>query len=130
LFIRKYRFSIWLIFVLAGGVLISCATPVEKEEINDRFHTWRYYRGDQGSTAYSELDQINTGNVHLLEEAWTYSTEDGPVNYSRASIQCNPIIINDTLYGTSASLKAFALDAATGEGYGNLTRRWGTQKPV
>lgn len=30
-------------------------------------------------------------------------------------IQCNPIVRNGVLYGTSPGLKLFALDAATGE---------------
>jgi quinoprotein glucose dehydrogenase len=100
---------------LAGCALISCSVNIEREEISDPYNSWRFYRGDQGSKAYSSLKQINTGNVHQLVEAWTYTTDDGPVGYSRASIQCNPIIVDDILYGTSAALKAFALNAATGE---------------
>ena len=34
------------------------------------------YRGDEGSNAYSQLDQINTENVKQLKVAWTYRTGD------------------------------------------------------
>ena len=31
---------------------------------------WRYYSGDNGSTKYSPLDQINKDNVASLNIAW------------------------------------------------------------
>ena len=102
------------ISILLAALLLVCCNP-KNVEISEDYHTWGVYRGDPGSNAYSALDQINKQNVGLLELAWTYSTNDKSVSASRASIQCNPIIINDILYGTSATLKAFALNAATGE---------------
>jgi quinoprotein glucose dehydrogenase len=74
---------------------------------------WRVYLGDAGSTHYSSLKQINTGNVRLLEPAWTYHSGDAREdNFSQ--IQCNPLIIDGTLYGTTPQLKLVCLDAATG----------------
>src|SRR6478609_11275628 len=35
---------------------------------------WPYYGGDAGGKRYSELKQINTGNVASLQRAWTYHT--------------------------------------------------------
>ncbi len=49
-----------------------------------------------------------------LKVAWTYHTEDVDTA-AHSQIQCNPIIINGILYGTSPQLKLFALDAATGK---------------
>jgi quinoprotein glucose dehydrogenase len=49
-----------------------------------------------------------------LKLAWVYHTGDADtVNYSQ--IQCNPVIVNGVLYGTSAQMKLFAIDAATGK---------------
>src|SRR5690606_13584091 len=61
---------------------------------------------------YSSLDQINASNVSSLEIAWTYQTGDAT---ERSQIQCQPIVKNGILYGTTPGLDVFALDAATGE---------------
>jgi quinoprotein glucose dehydrogenase len=74
---------------------------------------WRVYLGDSASTHYSALKQIHRQNVHRLEVAWTYHAGDAR-NDNRSQIQCNPIIVDGALYGTSPQLKLLALDAATG----------------
>lgn len=78
---------------------------------------WAHYLGDKASSQYSTLDQITAGNVSELEVAWTFHCGDiGERN--RSQIQCNPLIIDGILYGTSPTLNLFALDAAKG------TRLW------
>jgi quinoprotein glucose dehydrogenase len=77
------------------------------------FRTWQTYGGDPGSTQYSALSQINTTNVADLRLAWSYETGDAEEQGSQ--IQCNPIIVENRLFGTTAKLKVFALDAATGQ---------------
>lgn len=74
---------------------------------------WPVYLGDPASSQFSTLRQIHRRNVHRLEVAWTYRTGDARPD-NRSQIQCNPLIIDGILYGTSAQLKLFALDAATG----------------
>src|SRR5436189_836157 len=44
--------------------------------------------------------------------AWTYHSAGDHGN--RSQIQCNPLIVGGVLYGTSADLDLFAVDAATG----------------
>ena len=73
---------------------------------------WDIYRGDEGSNAWSPLDDINIKNVTALKVAWMYRTHD---NSDYSTIQCNPIIVDKKVYGISPRLKAFALDAATGK---------------
>ena len=51
--------------------------------------------------------------VARLAVAWVHHTGDARED-NRSQIQCNPIVVGSVLYGTSAGLKAFALDAATG----------------
>ncbi len=83
------------------------------ERVPDPYRTWRVYGGDAGSSQYSALDQINRANVAQLEVAWVYHTGDAePEGYSQ--IQCNPLVVDGVLYGTTPRLKLFALDAATG----------------
>ena len=74
---------------------------------------WRAHGGDPGHTQHSPLARIDTANVHRLEVAWTHRTGDARPD-GRSQIQCNPIVVDGVLYATSAGLKAFALDAATG----------------
>jgi quinoprotein glucose dehydrogenase len=74
---------------------------------------WPSHGGDPGHRQFSALDRINAGNVHLLREAWVYRSGDARAD-NRSQVQCNPIVVGSVLYGTSAGLKAFALDAATG----------------
>ena len=45
--------------------------------------------------------------------AWTYHTGDARED-NRSEMQCNPLIIDGVLYGSTAGLKFFALEAATG----------------
>lgn len=75
---------------------------------------WAHYLGDPGTSHYSNLDQINQDNVAQLQVAWTYHSGDIDTS-NRSQIQCNPLIIDGILYGTSPQLKCFALDAATGQ---------------
>jgi quinoprotein glucose dehydrogenase len=93
-------------------LLLTPSLPSARGRHPDR--EWRVYGGDPGSTRYSPLDQINRSNVHRLKVAWVFHTgdkrEDPP-----STIECNPIVVDGTLYLTSPSLKVFALSAATGE---------------
>src|SRR5688500_10437362 len=72
---------------------------------------WATYLGDPGATHYSTLRQIDRTNVAQLKLAWTYNAGDAATN---SQIQCNPLIVDGVLFGTSPKLKLFALDARTG----------------
>jgi quinoprotein glucose dehydrogenase len=74
---------------------------------------WASYLGDNARSHYSPLTQINTTNVAQLEVAWTYRS-GGARPDGRSQIQCNPLVIDGVLYGTSPELVLFAIDAATG----------------
>jgi len=79
---------------------------------------WPVYGGNKAGNRYSPLDQINVENVNGLEVAWMFDAaeEPEPGKQPRAlQIQCQPIVIDGVLYGTTPALKLFALDAATGE---------------
>ena len=72
---------------------------------------WPVYRGDPKGNQYSALAQIHAGNVHRLERAWEYKTGDAN---ERSTMHVNPIVVNGVMYVTTTSLKAVALNAATG----------------
>ncbi|MCI0539482.1 MAG: pyrroloquinoline quinone-dependent dehydrogenase [Verrucomicrobiales bacterium] len=74
---------------------------------------WPAFYGDEGRSHYSTLNQITRRNVHRLEVAWTYRCGDARTN-NLSQIQCNPVVVDGVLYGTSPQLKLFAIDAANG----------------
>ncbi len=73
---------------------------------------WPVYRGDQKGNQYSPLAHIHAANVHKLERAWEYKAGDAN---ERSTMHVNPIVVNGVMYVTTASLKAVALNAATGK---------------
>jgi quinoprotein glucose dehydrogenase len=75
---------------------------------------WPAYAGSKDGIRYSSNDQINTNNVAQLQVAWRYSSNDKDTG-NRSQNQCNPIMVDGILYGTTPRLKLFALDAATGK---------------
>lgn len=98
-------------------MLLHCCTMaifISCNQVDKPFTTWSVYRGDNGSTGYSALNQINKSNVDSLELAWTYHTGDAREG-NRSTIECNPIIVNGMMYVTSPLLKLIALDPATGK---------------
>lgn len=97
-----------LAFVLSG-LLFNCSSTHDTE-----YNGWPAYAGSPSGIRYSSNEQINTSNVSQLEVAWTFSTKDKDSLTQRTQNQCNPIVINGILYGTSPRLKLFALNAAIG----------------
>ncbi|HMH23467.1 MAG TPA: PQQ-binding-like beta-propeller repeat protein [Puia sp.] len=95
--------------LLAGFFFCIACSSVN----NDPNAGWATTGGTHEGIRYSSLTQVDTSNVQKLEPVWYYHTGDADtVNHSQ--IQCNPIIIDGIIYGTSPRLKVFALDAATG----------------
>jgi quinoprotein glucose dehydrogenase len=97
--------------IMAVLLLISCrehlATPSSYSE-------WKTYAGSKDGSRYSSNDQITLQNVSRLQVAWTFSSNDkDPDDHSQN--QCNPIVVDGILYGTSPRLKLLALEAASGK---------------
>jgi quinoprotein glucose dehydrogenase len=78
------------------------------------YTSWHHYKGSEENIQYSSLTEIDTNNVRDLQVAWEYHTGDADTaNHSQ--IQCNPIMVNGMLYGTTPQMKLFAVDARTGK---------------
>ncbi len=76
---------------------------------------WRYWGGDEGSTRYSPLDQINAANVAKLEIAWRWSAANfGPeVDHI---YRATPLYVKGKLYTVAGQRRtAVCIDPATGE---------------
>jgi quinoprotein glucose dehydrogenase len=93
----------WVVAVLAFRAVGASPGTVD----------WPVYLGDAGSSHHSRLQQIQTKNVGQLEVAWTYRGGWSDAQ-NRSQIQCNPLVIDGVVYGTTPDLKLFALDATTG----------------
>lgn len=68
--------------------------------------TWPTYNGDYSGRRFSNLSQINAGNVKNLRLVWTFDSGNSP-------IKATPLMIDGVLY-FSVPDKAWAVDARTG----------------
>ncbi|MBB6126799.1 outer membrane protein assembly factor BamB family protein [Mucilaginibacter lappiensis] len=96
---------------LLGMAYCSCKNKPTAPQ--PAYSGWQTYAGTKEGNRYSSNDEINLSNVKELKVAWTFSTKDKDTA-NRSQNQCNPIVVDGVLYGTSPKLKLFALDAATG----------------
>jgi quinoprotein glucose dehydrogenase len=92
-----------LLFIVS---VFSCGTKKS-------YKTWTTYKGSPENIHYSSLNQVDTSNVTQLKIAWEYHTGDADTIH-HSQIQCNPIIVDGIMYGTTPQMKLFATDAATG----------------
>lgn len=97
-------------YLLVLAVLLLSCTPSEK-----KYAGWKIKGGTADGIQYSQLNQINRKNVNQLQVAWRYRSGDADTVNNRTQIQCNPIVVGNILYGTTPTLKAFALEANTGK---------------
>ena len=81
---------------------------------NGNYSGWENFGGTKENSHYSSLTDVDTSNVATLQVAWTYHTGDADTMF-HSQIQCNPIVVNGIMYGTSPQLKLFAIDAASGK---------------
>ncbi len=94
------------------GFLVGCSTGEPSSHSPGQYRGWEIYGGGADNIRYSALDQINRENISALQVAWSYDTGDV---FPGSEMQCNPIVVNGVLYGTTPKLRVFAVDAATGE---------------
>ena len=87
----------------------------------EHYRQWRHYLGDPGRSHFSTLARFSPDNVGRLKVAWEYESPDS------GQMQMSPIVVDSILYGVSAALRAFALDARTGEQlwlFGDSLKAW------
>jgi quinohemoprotein ethanol dehydrogenase len=69
---------------------------------------WLTYGGTYDEQRHSKLTQINKDNVSQLGVAWTYDLA------TNRGVESTPIVVDGTMYVTSAWSVVYALDAKTG----------------
>lgn len=102
----KLRF---ILIVAAAGVFLIAARKLTMLADSASYADWTEYLGGPDRNHYSALTQINPDNVSKLQPVWSYSAPDS------GQMQMNPIVVNGVLYGVTAAVRAFALDAVTGK---------------
>lgn len=104
------------LFVFLSSWITGC-NP-QDDSANSSFdlnRTWSFYKGDQASSSYSPLDEINVSNVNQLAIAWTFQMHDLSNGEEPVSSQSNPIIVDGVVYANSGKQTVYAIDAATGK---------------
>ena len=102
------QLALWVTVVAAG----YCAFAQGKRETD-----WPAYGNDPGGMRYSSLRQIDAANVTKLRAAWTFHTRDisdGTNGWRRSGLETTPILVDGTLYLTTAFNRVIALDPVTG----------------
>ena len=84
----------------------AAATPAE----------WLSYGFDREETRHSPLTGITAENVADLGVAWTYDLA------TNRGVESTPIVIDGTMYVTSAWSVVYALDAKLAKSFGSMTR--------
>jgi len=101
---------------LTFGVLLAAlafAAPVIAQ-LGAPGGEWRSFGGDEASTRYSPLDQINRDNVKNLAIAWAWRSD----NFGTKEIknESTPLMVNGVLYFTAGDRRAVvAVDGGSGE---------------
>ncbi|MFZ9129843.1 MAG: PQQ-binding-like beta-propeller repeat protein, partial [Pseudomonadales bacterium] len=99
---RARTFSLWI----EGALLLvglSLALPLRASDVE-----WPRHGLNAGETRFSSLKQINESTIGTLGLAWSF-----PMG-TRRGLEASPIMVDRTLYVSSAWSKVYALDAVTG----------------
>ena len=94
------------------GFIIGSTLPVFAQ-----VSEWTAYGYDASGIRHAPISDITPANVSRLEVAWTYRTGDvdrGEAFKRKAAFECTPLVVDATMYLTTPSCRAIALDAETG----------------
>lgn len=97
-----------VLLITTALYVVACNKPVDKKRV------WSVYKADALSSSYADLTEINKTNVAKLENVWTFLPEDARGS-RMGNAECNPIVVDGTMYVTSARHRLYAVDATTGK---------------
>ena len=105
--IQRCAAALLLAAGLAAGAEVDSA---RLDRAGGEPENWLTYYGTYESWRYSPLDQINRSNIAQLRPVWAF--ESGVTD---GGLQAAPLVVDGTMYVSTAWNHVFALDAATGE---------------
>ncbi len=100
---------------LSSGGMVDAANrpgPVDAKRLLNAASepgNWLTHGGTYAEQRFARLEQINSGNVGKLGLAWSYDLD------TNRGQEATPLVIDGTMYTTTAWSKVIALDAATGK---------------
>ncbi len=99
-------------------VVVSTSIASAQQGVSDG--QWHGHGGDNGSTRYSNLDQITRDSFSDLKIAWKWETIDRDVIKSSrrrrpSPLLATPVMTGGVLYTSTAFSLVGAIDAGTGE---------------
>ena len=107
--------------VVLAGVAAGCTTQAATDhapaQARDPSAEWRGINGNDSSTRYSPLSQIDASNFERLKVAWEWKGADSPVDLGGETLPRNlPIYARGKLITTAGPKRTVvALDPATGK---------------
>lgn len=106
-----------IIVILIAFILIADSAFGQRNATKGE---WRFYGGDNGSTKYSLLDQINRQNVSKLKVAWRWDSPDLKLQQQNRMLrsfgyEVTPVMVKGTLYTTTSFCQVSAINSQTGE---------------
>lgn len=99
---------------LACAVLLAPGAGAQSRGASD----WGFYGGDGFGRRFSNLDQINRGNVGGLRLAWVYRTGElgaGFTSAGKLTFEATPLLAYGSLYLETATNIVIAVDPQTGK---------------
>ncbi len=100
---------------VVGLLALAAASPAAAQHAGTAAGEWRYWGGDEGSTRYAPLSQIDATNAGQLDIAWRWKA----ANYGPEPdfiYRATPIKVRDKLYTVAGQRRAVvAIDPGTGE---------------
>lgn len=97
--------------LLAAGLALGAEVDSARlDRAVDEPQNWLTYYGTYESWRYSPLNQIDRSNIEQLRPVWAF--ESGVTD---GGLQAAPLVVDGTMYVSTAWNHVFALDAATGE---------------
>ncbi|HEY3786480.1 MAG TPA: pyrroloquinoline quinone-dependent dehydrogenase [Steroidobacteraceae bacterium] len=96
---------------IVGATCAAYAQPAPEQD-------WPVYGGDPGSTKYSPLADINTGNVSRLKLAWRWATQEQPFaqfGTNPGKFEATPLVVEGVMYLSTPYNRVVALDPGSGK---------------
>lgn len=122
-------------------LLLSSLLAVLPVMVSAQNQDWPSYGGDNGSSKYSPISQIDADNVSQLAIAWQWGSVDNATVAEQAAAGNNtvvpggykgtPIVIDGEMYLSTSFGRVVALDAASGEQLWSFdTQAWQMGRPA
>jgi quinoprotein glucose dehydrogenase len=103
--------------ILPNIKIIKSATifTENKYEYIKNKDNWSRSNGNSNSNRFSDLNLINKNNLHQVEIAWIYNSNDRNQSNLDYDIQCNPIAVNGKIYTPTAGGYIVSIDGYNGK---------------